>query len=157
MNCPRCGAAKTNPSGHKPALGYRTLRCSDGKHRFNEGTGTPFNNLPFLTDIVLLVVLSRLRYKLSLRDPAALGLERGFEFTHETVRDWAARFAPRITQQLRATRKGKGGGSWPVGETYLRLAGRWHYLYRAIDREGNLVGSTTKRSNRHATSWASSR
>jgi transposase-like protein len=90
-------------------LGYRTFRCSACKCRFNERTDTPFNNLQFPTDIVLLVVLWRLRYKLSLRDLAAMFLERGFAFTHKTVRGWAARLAPLITEQLRATRRGKAG------------------------------------------------
>jgi len=49
--------------------------------------GTPFNYLEYPSDIVLLVVLWRLRYKLSLRDLAEMFLERGFEFTHEAVRD----------------------------------------------------------------------
>jgi hypothetical protein len=52
-----------------------------------ERTGTPFNFLEYPTDIVLLVVLWRLRYKLSLRDLAEMFLERGFEFTYEAVRD----------------------------------------------------------------------
>lgn len=59
---------------------------------FNERTGTPFNFLEYPTDIVLLVVLWRLRYKLSLRDLAEMFLERGWEFTHESVREWEARF-----------------------------------------------------------------
>ena len=66
-------------------------------------------------------------------------LERGFECTHEAVRDWEARFALLFTQQLRAKRKGQVGRSWHGDETYSRVAGRWTYLYRAIDREGNLV------------------
>ncbi len=57
------------------------------KRTFNGRTGTSFNSLEYPTDIVLLVVLWRLRYKLSLRDLAELFLERGFECTHETVRD----------------------------------------------------------------------
>ena len=64
---------------------------------------------------MLLVVLWRLRYKLSLRDLAEMFLERGFEFTHEVVRDWEARFAALITEQLRAKRRGKAGrpgGLW---------------------------------------------
>jgi len=141
MNCPSCASSKTTESPHKTALGYRTFRCSACKHRFNERTGTPFNYLEFPTDIVLLVVLWRLRYKLSLRDLAEMFLVRGFEFTHEAVRDWEARFAPFITEQLRARRKGQAGRSWYVDETYVKVGGQWHYLYRAIDRDGNLVDS----------------
>jgi transposase-like protein len=86
-------------------------------------------------------VLWRLRYKLSLRDLAEMFLERGFEFTHAAVRDWEARFAPLISDQLRSNRKGKAGCSWFLDETYVKIAGKWHYLYRAIDRDGNLVDS----------------
>jgi putative transposase len=141
MNCPSCASNEIKESIQKTALGYRTFRCSACKHRFNERSGTPFNYLAFPTDIVLLVVLWRLRYKLSLRDLAEMFVVRGFEFTHEAVRDWEARFAPLITQQLRAKRKGKAGRSWYVDETYVKVAGKWHYLYRAIDRDGNLVDS----------------
>jgi len=68
-------------------------------------------------------------------------LERGFEFTHEAVREWEARFAPLLADKLRAKRKGQGGRSWHVDETYIRVGGVWKYLYRAIDRDGNLVDS----------------
>jgi putative transposase len=68
-------------------------------------------------------------------------LERGFEFAHEAVRDWEARFAPFITDQLRARRRCKAGRSWYVDETYVKVSGKWCYLYRAIDRNGNLVDS----------------
>ncbi len=57
--------------------------------------------LEFPTDIVLLVVLWRVRYKLSLRDLAEMFLERGFEFTHEAVRACEARFAPLVADKLR--------------------------------------------------------
>jgi transposase-like protein len=141
MTCPTCASSKISQSTQTTALGYRTFRCSACQRRFNERTGTPFNNLQFPTDVVLLVVLWRLRYKLSLRDLAAMFLVRGFVFTHEAVRDWEARFAPFITQQLRARRKGQAGRSWYVDETYIKVAGQWHYLYRAIDRDGHLVDS----------------
>jgi len=67
------------------ALGYRTFRCSACGRKFNERTDTPFNHLQYPTDIVLLVVLGRLRYKLSLRDLAEMFLTRGFEFIKETL------------------------------------------------------------------------
>jgi putative transposase len=95
--------------------------------------------LPRPTDVVLLAVRWRVRYKLSLRDLAEMFLDRGFEFTHEAVREWAARFAPLLADCLRAHRRGRAGASWYVDETYVRVKGRWHYLYRAIDRDGNLV------------------
>ena len=78
---------------------------------------------------------------MSLRDVAEFFLLRGFEFTHETVRDWEARFAAIFAQQLRAKRYGQAGKSWYVDETYVKVKGKWCYLYRAIDRDGNLVDS----------------
>jgi len=88
---------------------------------------------------VLLVVLWRLRSKLSLRDLAEMFLARGIVFTHETVRDWEARFAPLLADRLRAKRRGYGGTRWHVHETYVRVDDAWCYLYRAIDRDGNRV------------------
>jgi len=85
------------------------------------------------------VVLWRLRYKLSLRDLAELFLARGLVFSHEAVRDWEGRFAPLLADRRRAKRRGHGGMKWHADETYLRVDGRWCYLYRAIDREGNLI------------------
>lgn len=87
MNCPHCTSAATTEQRKKTTLGYRTFRCSACRRTFNERTGTPFNCLEYPTDIVLPVVLWRLRYKLSLRDLAEMFLERGFAFTQEAVRD----------------------------------------------------------------------
>jgi transposase-like protein len=141
MNFPHCASPNTKEQRKITALGYRTFRCSDCRRTFNERMGTPFSFLEYPTDIVLLVVLWRLRYKLSLRDLAEMFLERGFVFTHEAVRDWEARFASLLTDQLRAKRRGQAGQSWYVDETYVNVKGNWCYLYRAIDRDGNLVDS----------------
>ena len=141
MNCPHCASATTREQTQKTTLGYRIFRCLACKHLFNERTGTPFNFLEYPTDVVLLVVLWRLRYKLSLRDLSEMFLERGIVFTHETVRDWEARFAPLVADQLRIKRRGQAGRSWYVDETYIKVHGKWCYLYRAIDADGNLVDS----------------
>ena len=68
-----------------------------------------------------------------------MSLTRGVCFTHATVREWEARFAPLLTAQLHAKRRGVAGGKWHADETYGKVDGRWCYLYRAIDRDGNLV------------------
>jgi putative transposase len=76
-----------------------------------------------------------------LRDVAEIFLERGFTFTHEAIRDWETRFAPLIAEQLRTRRRGQAGMSWYVDETYVKVHGKWCYLYRAIDQDGNLIDS----------------
>ena len=139
MPCPYCAAPATTEMARTTILGYRMFRCSSCRRTCNERTGTPFNHLQVPTDIALLVVLWRLRYKLSLRNVAEMFLTRGFTFTHETVRAWEERFAPLLTARLKAKRRGKAGRTWHVDETYVKVEGRWCYLYRAIDSDGNLV------------------
>ncbi len=141
MTCPRCGSNRTSRRRRCTSLGYRTFACRACRSVFNERTETPFNDLQNPTDVVLLAVLWRLRYKLSFRDVAEMLLQRGLEVTHETVREWEFRFAPLFSEQLRAKRRGRAGGSWYVDETYVKVAGRWCYLYRAIDGDGVLIDS----------------
>ena len=141
MICPYCRPHQTQKLNRTTDLGYATLRCGRCRRKFNERTGTPFNYLEFPTDIVFEIVLCRLRYKLSRRNLAEMFLLRGCEFTHEAVREWEERFAPLLARQLRRKRKGKAGLRWYVDETYLKIKGKWCYLYRAIDRDGNLVDS----------------
>src|SRR6201992_4464214 len=66
-------------------------------------------------------------------------LIRGMVFSYEAVRDWEAKLTPALEERLRQRRRGKAGCSWYTDETYLKVNGRWCYLYRAIDRSGALV------------------
>jgi putative transposase len=139
MTCPHCESTATTERPDLTELGYRRFRCRDCQRGFNERTGTPYNRLQYPTDVVCLVVLWRFRYKLSLRDLAEMFLQRGLVFTHEAVRDWEGKLAPSLSEALRKRRHGTVGQSWYVDETYIKMQGQWRYLYRAIDREGNLV------------------
>ena len=141
MNCPYCLLTTTKQQSKQTTLGYRMFRCSACRRIFNERTGTTFNYLEYPSDIVLLVVFWRLRYKLSLHDLAEMFLQRGFVFTHETVREWEARFSPLIADQRRMKRRGQVGKSWHIDETCVSVYGKWCSLYRAIDHDGNLVDS----------------
>ena len=141
MSCPHCLSTSTSKRKYRTSLGYRTFYCGDCDKRFNERSGSPFNELQFPTDIVLLAVFWRLRYKLGFRDVAELMLQRGFEVSHETIRIWEFRFAPLVSENLRSKRRGIAGHSWYLDETYIKVSGRWRYLYRAIDRDGNLLDS----------------
>jgi putative transposase len=139
MRCPYCQSTSTTERPDQTELGYRRFRCGECQRGFNERTGTPFNRLQYPTDVICLVVLWRLRYKLSLRDLAEMFLQRGLIFTHEAVRDWEAKLAPLLSDVLRKRRHGAVGASWYVDETYIRVQGCWCYLYRAIDRDGHLI------------------
>ena len=94
------------------------------------------NRAQYPSDLIALVVFWRLRYKLSLRDLPEMFLIRGFEFSYEAVRDWEAKLTPPLIDNLRRRRKCRIGKSWYVDQTYVKVNGRWCYLYRAIDRFG---------------------
>src|ERR1043165_6154826 len=123
MPCPSCAALTTTELRRRTTLGYRMFCCRACRRTFNERTGTPFNHLQVPTAVALLVVLWRLRYKLSLRDLAEMFLTRGFTSADEAVREWVERFAPLLTERLRAKRRGKAGRKWHCDETYVKVAG----------------------------------
>src|SRR5512147_679180 len=128
MRCPACNSRATTERSDRTELGYRRFRCRVCGRGFNERSGTMFNRLPYPTNVVCLVVLWRLRYKLSLRDLVEMFALRGSIFTHEAVRAWEAKLAPQVTEELHKARRDNAGKSWHTDETYLRVAGRWCYL-----------------------------
>src|SRR6202022_145735 len=134
-----CNSAAVTERLERTAQGYRRFRCRECGRQFNERSTGLLNRTQYPSDVIALVVLWRLRYKLSLRDLAEMFLDRGFIFSYEAVRDWEAQITPALAENRRRRRKGKVGPSWYVDETYIRVRGHWRYLYRAIDRDGALV------------------
>jgi putative transposase len=141
MTCPRCQCREIRKLSQTTDLGYVVYRCQGCRRQCNERTGTPFNFLEMPTDIVFQVVLFRLLFKLSLRDLVQMFLIRGYDFSHETGRDGEARFAPRLADQVRRRRKRTVSRCWHVDETYIKVSGRWCYLYRVMDKQGQLIDS----------------
>jgi transposase-like protein len=139
MRCVGCGSAAVSERPERTAHGYRRFRCRACGKQFNERSGGVLNHTQFPSDVIALVVLWRLRYKLSLRDLSEMFLLRGIVFSDEAVRDWEAKLTAVLAESLRRRRRGKVGRSWYTDETYLKVQGRWVYLYRAIDRSGVLV------------------
>ena len=139
MRCLECGSEAVTERPERTAQGYRRFRCRACGKQFNERSGTLLNRTQYPSDVIALVVLWRLRYKLSLRDLPEMFAVRGIVFSYEAVREWEAKLTPALAEELRRRRRGKVGRSWYVDETYLKVQGRWCYLYRAIDRNGKLV------------------
>lgn len=137
--CIECGSEAVTERRERTARGYKRFRCRECGKQSNERSGTLLNYVRYPSDLVAPVVLWRLRCKLSLRDLPEMFAVRGIEFCHETVRKWEAKFTPALAENLRRRRRGKVGRNWYVDETYIKVAGRWCYVYRAIDGTGALV------------------
>jgi putative transposase len=139
MRCMECGSSAVSERSERTAQGYRRFRCRTCGKQFNDRSAGLLNRTQYPSDVIALVVLWRLRYKLSLRDLAEMFLIRGIVFSYEAVRDWEAKLTPTMAEALRRRRRRKVGRSWYVDETYVKVQGRWCYLYRAIDTSGALV------------------
>jgi transposase, IS6 family len=92
----------------------------------------------FPTEIIVLAVRWYLRFGLSYRDVEELLAERGIEVDHVTVYRWVRRFTPVLADAARPCRH-MVGDRWYVDETYVKVAGRWRYVYRAIDQYGQII------------------
>jgi transposase-like protein len=97
-----------------------------------------FAGFRFPPDVIVLAVRWYLRFGLSYRDVEQLLAERGIEADHVTVYRWVQRFTPLLAEAARPCRHAVGHRWW-VDETYVKVAGRWRYVYRAIDQFGQVI------------------
>jgi transposase-like protein len=97
-----------------------------------------FAGFRFPADIIVIAVRWYLRFGLSYRDVEELLTERGVEVDHVTVYRWVHRFTNLLAEAARPCRHAVGG-RWFVDETYVKVAGRWRYVYRAIDQFGQVI------------------
>jgi transposase-like protein len=88
--------------------------------------------------IIMLCVRWYLRYSLSYRDLEEIMEERGLSVSHVTIWRWVLRYAPILNERIRREVR-HPNRSWRVDETYVRIAGKWSYLYRAVDSTGETI------------------
>ena len=89
-------------------------------------------------EIIVLALRWYLRYGLSYRDVEELLAERGIEVDHVTVFRRVQRFTPLLADAARPCRRAVGD-CWFVDETYVKVAGKWRYVYRAVDQHGQII------------------
>ena len=97
-----------------------------------------FAGFCFPPDVIVLAVRWYLRFALSYRDVEELLTERGVQVDHVTIYRWVQRFTPLLAEAARPCRHAVGD-RWQVDETYVKVAGRWRYVYRAIDQFGQVI------------------
>jgi transposase-like protein len=97
-----------------------------------------FKGRHFDRSVILLCVRWYLAYNLSLRNLEEMMAERGIAVDHATVGRWVVRYSPELLERFNQ-RKRSVTGKWHVDETYIKVRGRWMYLYRAIDSHGDTV------------------
>jgi putative transposase len=115
----------------------------------------PFRYFKTSPEIIRLAVMMYIRFPLSLRQVEDLLHERGIDVSHETVRAWWNRFGPIMAAEIRKRRSGSMRDfpqwRWHLDEVYVRVNGELHYLWRAVDHEGEVLEVfVTKKRDRKA-------
>jgi DDE domain len=88
----------------------------------------------FDAEIIELCVRWYISYRLSCRDLVELMADRGIAVSHTTIMRWVIRYVPEFEKRWNRFAR-PVGRSWRVDETYISVRGRWHYLYRAVDKQ----------------------
>jgi transposase, IS6 family len=99
---------------------------------------TAFKDFRFPAEIIVLAVRWYPRYGLSYRDLEEMLAERGIEVDQVTVFRWVQCFTPLLADAARPCRHAVGD-RWFVDETYVKAAGQWRYVYRAVDQRGQII------------------
>ncbi len=115
----------------------------------------PFRYFKTSPEIIRLAVMMYVRFPLSLRNVEDLLHERGIDICHETVRYWWNRFGPLFAKEIRKKRmhpiSNHSNWKWHLDEVFVKINGETHYLWRAVDHEGEVLESyVTKRRDREA-------
>ena len=116
---------------------------------------SPFRYFKTSPETIRLAVMLYVRFPLSLRNVEDLLHERGIEISHETVRFWWNRFGPMFAAEIRRNRfirmRSYSNWQWHLDEVFVKINGETHYLWRAVDHEGEALESyVTKRRDRKA-------
>lgn len=138
MKCISCNSINVLKRTAVTKQGLAQYRCRHCGKYYNERSGTTYNFTQYPVEIITLVVFFYYRYKLSLVDITEIMALRNVNLSHETVRRWTQNCGTDLAEKCRSKRK-RVQCKWHMDVTYLTIKGHWYYMYRAIDKAGNLI------------------
>ena len=98
-----------------------------------------FKGRHFKQTMILLAIRWYIAYPLSYRNIEELMEERGVDVDHSTINRWVVKYSPKLEAKFSNHFKRKVGSSWRMDETYIKVKGKWCYLYRAVDKSGATI------------------
>src|SRR6266581_553912 len=135
--CPRCSSSNLTRDGHDES-GRVVYACGGcGRHATVE-SGSLVSGHRFPREIILLAVRYYLQLGAAAERIAGVLADRGIDVSGRTILRWVQKFGPALADAVRQHRK-TVVTTWLVDETYVKILGKWHYLYRGVDLEGKVL------------------
>jgi transposase, IS6 family len=136
-SCPRCSSSDLTCDGHDQR-GRAVYACGGcGRHATAESTSLVAGHR-FLRDVILLAVRYYLQLGAAAERIAGILADRGVDVSGRTILRWVQKFGPALATEVQRHRR-PVGTTWLVDETYVKILGKWHYLYRGIDVDGQVL------------------
>jgi plastocyanin/transposase-like protein len=135
--CPYCSSSDLTRDGHdQRRRAVRACRAC-GRHATSESTSLVAGHR-FPRDIILLAVRYYLRLGAAAERIAGILADRGVDVSGRTILRWVQKFGPALSEEIRRYRK-PVSTTWLVDETYVKILGKWHYLFRGVDEDGQVL------------------
>jgi putative transposase len=106
-------------------------------------------------EVIMLFVYMKCRFSLSYRELEEIANMRGLKVDHATIQRWVVRFARLIDLEVRKNKR-LINENWRMDETYIKVKGKWAYLYRALDSSGNTIDFLLRKLEIQLQLWHSS-
>src|SRR5207237_3874728 len=135
--CPYCSSSDLTRDGHDQRGRVMRACRACGRHATSESTSLVAGHR-FPREIILLAVRYYLQLGAAAERIAGVLADRGVDVSGRTILRWVQKFGPALSEQIRRYRK-PVSTTWLVDETYVKILGKWHYLYRGVDLEGQVL------------------
>ena len=135
--CPYCSSSDLTRDGHDQR--GRVIRAcrACGRHATSDSTSLVAGHR-FPRDIILLAVRYYLQLGAAAERIAGILADRGVDVSRRTILRWVQKFGPALSEEIRRYRK-PVSTTWLVDETYVKILGKWHFLYRGVDQDGEVL------------------